>query len=109
MNENEFQMVVLGALLHDIGRFWHRTGLMPDRSHPELSAMFVSEFLGNEWQDVSDLVANYHLHDLQSARNPVLTRMITPAADALIPSSLLFTTPKTSPISPLPIYRIMVT
>lgn len=82
MNENEFQTVVLAALLHDIGKFWQRTGALPESRHPELSDRFISEYLDSEWRDVAEIAASHHLGDLKSARNPALT-MIVVLADWL--------------------------
>lgn len=70
--DRDFQTIVLAALLHDIGKFWQRTGEQPDRKHPELSAWFVRERLGDRWPEVEDAVSNHHLPNAASSRNPRL-------------------------------------
>ncbi|MEO0025994.1 MAG: type III-A CRISPR-associated protein Cas10/Csm1 [candidate division WOR-3 bacterium] len=77
MNEREFQAVVLGALLHDIGKFWHRTGELPGTDHPELSNRFITNYLDPEWVDAADIAARHHLRDVKTARNPALTMIVT--------------------------------
>uniref|UniRef100_A0A7C4GH30 CRISPR system single-strand-specific deoxyribonuclease Cas10/Csm1 (subtype III-A) n=1 Tax=candidate division WOR-3 bacterium TaxID=2052148 RepID=A0A7C4GH30_UNCW3 len=70
--DRDFQTVVLAALLHDIGKFAQRTGRHPGRSHPELSSWFASEYLGNEWKQVSDAVGYHHVPAANSAHDPRL-------------------------------------
>ncbi len=74
MNEHQdqdFQTVVLAALLHDIGKFAQRSGQHTGRSHPELSAWFAREQLAN-WPHVEDVVSNHHLSGAATAQNPRL-------------------------------------
>ena len=78
LNDNrDYQCVVLAALLHDIGKFWQRTGEHAGRKHAELSAWFVRERLGDRWRAVEGIVGNHHLPDAASAPNPRLTLTIT--------------------------------
>ncbi len=74
MNSNDrgLQTVVLASLLHDIGKFAQRTGRYSGRSHPELSTWFASEYLGKEWEDVSNAVGYHHMPAANSARDPRL-------------------------------------
>jgi CRISPR-associated protein Csm1 len=71
MNSNDrgFQTVVLAALLHDIGKFAQRTGRHTGLSHPEMSTRFCSEFLGPDWQDVTNAVGYHHLRGIEAARD----------------------------------------
>jgi len=68
-DDRKLQTVVLAAMLHDIGKFAQRTGRHAGRSHPELSTWFVSEYLGNEWEEVAHAVGYHHLPAATSARD----------------------------------------
>lgn len=61
-NQKEYESVLLGALLHDIGKFLQRTG--KGRTHPEIGIEFVDEFqdiFPYEWlDDLRDAIANHH-------------------------------------------------
>ncbi|OYD13893.1 type III-A CRISPR-associated protein Cas10/Csm1 [candidate division WOR-3 bacterium JGI_Cruoil_03_44_89] len=78
---NERDAIVLGALLHDIGKFYQRTGLPPEGwedfneedygkhgSHAKWSASFITHYLPDEFKE-SGSYAFYHHNpqtDLQS-------------------------------------------
>jgi CRISPR-associated protein Csm1 len=76
LDDFEYQSVLLAGLLHDIGKFWQRTGTQTGRGHPELSAWFVREHLGPDWPAVEDAVSKHHLPEASSAANPRLALTI---------------------------------
>ena len=55
MNSNQYQTVVLAALLHDIGKFIHRgkSYLRSNLPHPEAGQRFAQE-IGPDFQDIAD-------------------------------------------------------
>lgn len=87
MNEtNELQTIILSALLHDIGKFWQRTGeplseedkrIMPNccpyynnnftHLHVLYSGRFIREVFKNRFPKAENIVLYHHLYPLPSS------------------------------------------
>ena len=61
-SSDELKTIILAALLHDIGKFWQRTGEKGD--HSELGARFIEEHsdqFPHDWlDDLCDAIGNHH-------------------------------------------------
>jgi CRISPR-associated protein Csm1 len=62
MDNEEFKIIILSALLHDIGKFWQRTG--KKESHSEIGVQFINEFQKQfpyPWlDDLRDGIGDHH-------------------------------------------------
>jgi hypothetical protein len=62
MHQKVYQAIILGALLHDIGKFWQRAG--KSGSHQEAGAAFIDEFQhlfpSNHLDDLRNAIGNHH-------------------------------------------------
>jgi len=54
----EEKIVLLAALLHDVGKFWQGAG--ERGNHSELSSRFISVYVPEQWQEVAGLVSLHH-------------------------------------------------
>lgn len=61
-NQKEYESVLLGSLLHDIGKFMQRAG--KEGTHPDIGIDFIDEFqdlFPYEWlDDLRDTIGNHH-------------------------------------------------
>ena len=64
MNNQEIQLY-RGALLHDIGKMWQRSGETKRKKHQLLSSRFIEQWLQDDV--VSHIVANHHISDWRSS------------------------------------------
>jgi CRISPR-associated protein Csm1 len=74
LNQREYQTVILAAFLHDIGKFWQRTGLPHDEAysqfteqdygrhgaHSKWSANFIERYVAAKWQACASPVFYHH-------------------------------------------------
>ncbi|MCB9352688.1 MAG: type III-A CRISPR-associated protein Cas10/Csm1 [Lewinellaceae bacterium] len=73
-----------GALLHDIGKFWQRSGETAREKHQLLSTKFIKEWLEDDI--VAHIVANHHKTDWKKAKEDSLRHrlaLIVCEADSL--------------------------
>lgn len=83
MDEIEIKLY-RGALLHDIGKFWQRSGEVKREKHQLLSAKFIDDWLDDEV--VGHIVANHHKSDWKKAKEDTLRHrlaLIVCEADSL--------------------------
>ena len=61
----ERKIILLAALLHDIGKFWQGTGVRG--THGELSGRFIREYVPEQWQRAAGIAAMHHDPSARSA------------------------------------------
>ncbi len=64
----EEKVLILGALFHDIGKFWQR-GDEKNRfeKHQLLSSSFVNDLFNTKYPSISKIVLNHHQNDLDNS------------------------------------------
>lgn len=98
MDRDEYQTIILAALLHDIGKFWQRTGekltsedekLLGDccpyskekdnytHQHVLYSGRFIREYFTKRWEMVENIVLYHHLPQNAIKHYRYLTKIVT--------------------------------
>ncbi len=58
----DIEIVLLAALLHDIGKFWQ--GVVANSSHEELSSRLIQDYMPERWHGAAGIVGLHHNPDV---------------------------------------------